>query len=113
MDMQYSIEGEGRDEVGRRYFNIAVTGSQTPITIRADSIVNDPKELFAALTNAGVNVFSRESKTAILTELQSFSADEPSFRVITKLGHSGKQYVLPTQTFGTSRLPTVTVLDHL
>ncbi len=39
---QYSIEGEGRDEVGRRYFKIAVAGSRTPLTIPADSIVNDP-----------------------------------------------------------------------
>jgi putative DNA primase/helicase len=110
---QYSIEGEGRDEVGRRYFKIAVAGSRTPLTIPADSIVDDPSKLFAALTNAGVNFFSRKSKTALLEELQSFSAEKPTFRVITKLGHSGKQYVLPTQMFGTSKLPAETVLDHL
>jgi putative DNA primase/helicase len=113
MDARYSIEGEGCDEVGRRYFKIAVRGSQTPLTIPAESIVRDPSKLFAALTNAGVNVFSRESRTALLEELQSVSADNPSFRVITKVGHAGKQYVLPTQTFGTSKFPTVTVLDHL
>jgi putative DNA primase/helicase len=113
MDTQYLIEGEGRDEVGRRYFKIVVAGSQTPLIIPADSIVNDPNKLFAALTNAGVNFFSRESKTALLTELQAFNADKPSFRVITKIGHSDEQYVLPTQTFGTSEVPTVTVLDHL
>jgi len=110
---RYSIEGEGRDELGRRYFRIAVKGSQTPITIPADCIVTDPSKLFAALSNAGVNLFSTKSKSALLAELQSFSADKPSFRVITKLGHSGRQFVLPTQTFGTSKLPTVVVLDHL
>jgi uncharacterized protein (DUF927 family) len=102
---QYSIEGEGRDEAGRRYFKIAVEGSQTPLIIAADSIVKDSKELFAALT--------RKSKTALLEELQSFSSDKPSFRVVTKVGHSNKQFVLPTQTFGTSSLQAVTVLDHL
>jgi putative DNA primase/helicase len=110
---QYRIEGEGRDEVGRRYFKISIEESETSLAIPVDSIVGDPNRLFAALTNAGVNIFSRESKTALLEEFQGFSADKPSFRVITKLGHSDKQYVLPTQTFGTSRLPTVTVLDRL
>jgi putative DNA primase/helicase len=99
--------------VGRRYFKIAVAGSDVPLTVAADSIVNDPSELFAELTNAGVNFFSRESKNALLAELQSFSADTPTFRVVTKLGYSGKQFVLPTETIGTSKLPTVAVLDGL
>jgi putative DNA primase/helicase len=75
--------------------------------------VADPSKLFAALVNAGVSLFSRDSKNALLTELQSFSLNKPNFRVITKLGHSGKQFVLPNRTFGTSTRPTVTVLDDL
>jgi uncharacterized protein (DUF927 family) len=65
------------------------------------------------LTNAGVNLFSRESKNALLMELQSFSVRVPSFRVITKLGHSRKQFVLPAQTLGTSTRHTIAVLDVL
>jgi putative DNA primase/helicase len=113
-DKQYSVEGEGRDEVGRRYLRIAIEGSSLePLIFATDTILADPGILFAALTNAGVNLFSRESRTALLAELQCFSADKPSFRVITKLGHSRKQFVLPSQTVGTSRLPTVVVLNHL
>jgi putative DNA primase/helicase len=112
-DKLYSIKGEGRDEAGRRYFKITIVGSDVSLTVAADTIVDDASKLFAALTNAGVNFFSRESKNALLTELQSFSANKPSFRVVTKLGHSRNQFVLPNETIGTSKLPTVTVLDQL
>ena len=110
---KYTIVGEGRDEGGRRYFKLSVEGWPEPIITAADTFGTDPSKLIAALTNAGVNLFSRESKNALLMELQSFSVSKPNFRVITKLGHSRKQFVLPTQTFGRSRRPTVTVLDDL
>src|ERR1700691_4606137 len=110
---QYTIDGEGRDERGRRYFKITVEGWPEPIITAADTIGTDPSKLIADLTNAGVNLFSRESKNALLMELQSFSVSKPNFRVITKLGNSRNQFVFPTQNFGRSKRPTVTFLDDL
>ena len=86
---QYTINGEGRDETGRRYFKISVEGWPEPIIIAADSIGTDPSKLIASLTNAGVNLFSRASKTALLEELQSFSVSKPDFRVMNRAGFAG------------------------
>ena len=109
----YNIIGEGYDETGRRYFQIEIDGSE-PLTFAAETILADPSKLFKALANAGVNCFSSKSKAEIINEVQSFSADQPSFRVATKLGSFHKQFVLPDQVYGSSnKLPTVVVLDDL
>jgi hypothetical protein len=107
----YNIIGEGYDETGRRYFQIEIDGSP-PLTFAADTILADPSRLFKALANAGVNCFSSKSKAEIINEVQSFTADQPSFRVATKLGSFHKQFVLPDQVYGSSsKLPTVVVFD--
>jgi putative DNA primase/helicase len=109
---QYNIVGEGYDEAGRRYFQIEIEGSE-PLTFAAETILTDPNRLFRALANAGVNCFSSKSRADIIGEIQSFTADRPSFRVATKLGSFHKQFVLPSKVYGTSKLPTVVVLDDL
>lgn len=68
-ETHYTIDGEGRDEVGRRYLKLSVEGWPEPIITAADTLVTDPSKLIASLTNAGVNLFSRESKNALLGEL--------------------------------------------
>jgi putative DNA primase/helicase len=111
--LQYSIEGEGYDEAGRRYFQIEIEGS-APLRFAADTILAEPGKLFSGLANAGVNCFSSKSRAEIIDEVQSFTADKPSFRVATKLGSFHKQYVLPDKVYGSSsKLPTVVVLDGL
>src|SRR4051812_28018217 len=110
---QYVIEGEGRDEAGRRYFQISVEGSE-PLTFAADTILAEPGELFSGLANAGVNCFSTKSRAEIIESIQSYTADEPTFRVATKIGSFRKQFVLPGQVYGTSgKHPTLVVLDRL
>jgi uncharacterized protein (DUF927 family) len=110
---QHRIVGEGYDERSRRYFQLEIEGSK-PLTFAADTILLEPGKLFKALANAGVNCFSSKSKAEIINEVQSFSADKPSFRVATKLGSFHKQFVLPDKVFrSSSKLPTVVVLDGL
>src|SRR4051812_35562878 len=111
MDAQYHIEGEGRDERGGRYFRIALPDSA--ITISAEKVVSEPGRLHAALTNAGINCISSESKRAVINILQSFNGDEASFRVATKIGHFHNQFVFPNRVIGMSAPQTVAVLDHL
>src|ERR1700730_8432979 len=111
--LQYNIAGEGYDEAGRRYFQIGIEGS-APLRFAADTILAESGKLFSGLVNAGVNCFSAASKTEIINEFQSFTAEKPSFRVATKLGTFHKQYVLPDKVYGSSsKLPTVVVLDGL
>src|SRR2546423_1667491 len=111
--MNFHIEGEGRDEADRRYFQIRIEGSE-PLTFAADTILAEPGELFRGLANAGVNCFSSKSKTEIIEAVQAFAADQPSFRVAIKIGSFHKQFVLPDKVFGTGgKRPTVVVLDGL
>jgi putative DNA primase/helicase len=111
MDQQYYIDGEGRDETGARYFRIVLPDSA--ITVSAKTVVSEPSDIYAALTNAGVNCISAEGKRAVIQALQSFQTSEATFRVATKIGHFHKQFVLPGQVIGPATLPTVSVLDGL
>jgi len=111
--LPYNIAGEGYDETGRRYFQIEIGGS-APLRFAADTLLAESGELFKALANAGVNCFSSKSRADIINAFQSFTADNPSFHVATKLGSFHKQYVLPDKVYGSSsKLPTVVVLDGL
>jgi len=111
MDAQYYIDGEGRDELGSRYFRIALP--ESAITVSATIVVSEPGQIFATLTNAGINCISIDSKKAIIEALQSFHGDEASFRVATKIGHFHNQFVFPSRVIGLSTLQAVPVLDHL
>jgi putative DNA primase/helicase len=111
VDVSYHIDGEGRDETGARYFRIALP--ESAITVSAKTVVSEPGHVFAALTNAGINCISSESKKAVIDALQSFGGDQDDFRVATKIGYCDKQFVLPKHAIGPSPLPTVLVLDHL
>src|ERR1700733_183901 len=111
MDALIHIDGEGRDELGGRYFRIAL--SDTVITVSAKTVVSDPGQLYTALTNAGVNCISPASKKVIIDQFQSFQEDEPSFRVASKIGHFHWQFVLPGRIIRMSVPRTVAVLDGL
>jgi hypothetical protein len=53
-----TIEGEGRDEWGHRFFKFAVRGSDRNIApFSAKEIMDKPNALFGELTNAGANIF--------------------------------------------------------
>jgi putative DNA primase/helicase len=110
MDAPY-IDGEGRDDLGARYFRIALPNAA--ITVSAKTVVSEQTQIFTALTNAGTNCFSAESKRAIIEQLQSFCDSEPSFRVATKVGHFHNQFVMPERVIGMSVPQTVAVLDDL
>ena len=111
MDVEYYIDGEGRDELDRRYFRIAIAGSA--ITVPVDTAISEPANLYKALTNAGINCISAESKKAVIDFLQSFCSDEDSFRVATKIGHFHRQFIFPNRVVGRPMPQTVPVLDDL
>jgi len=111
MDFEYYIDGEGRDEMGRRYFSVTLPESK--ITVSLNTIIEEPARLHKALTNAGMNCISPESKRAVINQFQEFRADEPDFRVATKVGHFRNQFVLPGRVIGMSAPRTVAVLDGL
>jgi hypothetical protein len=59
------IKGEGLDEFGKRYFKFSVRNSDKDIPpIAAEQLWNNPAMLWAALTNAGWNGFTRPFRKA-------------------------------------------------
>ena len=70
-----------------------------------EKLVNDPKSLFAALTNAGWNAFTPAARNELLQKLQKRKPAEPSFRVVTRLGWSSGAYVFPDAIIGEPRKP--------
>jgi putative DNA primase/helicase len=102
-----TILGEGHDEWGQRYFRFAIARSGVNIPpFSAARIVQDPKPLFAALTNAGANLFTHKAKNELLAQLQSRQPEPDTFQVVTKLGWSGTTaYVSPHEVVGQAELP--------
>jgi hypothetical protein len=81
---QVVIVGEGRDEFNKRYLKFAVRGSSVNIPpISVEILVSDPKTLFAALSNAGWNAFTRKVRDELLEKLQQRKPTDPSFKVVT------------------------------
>ena len=110
----YNIE-DGKDEAGRRYFRVTRPGSdQRPILFSADDIAKEPTKIFATFVAAGHNLFTHPAKAELLTELQEHQSGEPTFRVATKLGHSRKRFVLPSEVIGKKfKRPLFADLNHL
>jgi hypothetical protein len=47
--MEYTIDGEGRDELGRRYFRIDLPEAE-PIVVAARKAVAEPTDLYESLS---------------------------------------------------------------
>jgi hypothetical protein len=98
------IEGEGRDEWGRRYLKFSVRGSKVDIPpFAVDKLILDPKPLFAALANAGWNAFTVRARNELLEKLQQKQWEPPSFSVATRMGWNSGAYVLPDGVVGRPR----------
>src|SRR5580700_3278501 len=103
---QVVIVGEGRDEFNKRYLKFAVRGSDVNIPpISVENLVNDPKALFAALSNAGWNAFTRKVRDELLEKLQQRKPSDPSFKVVTRLGWNSGAYVFPGKIIGKPTKP--------
>ena len=80
------VKGEGRDEWEHRYFKLRVKGSQMDLPpFSMHHISSDPDILYEALSNAGLNVFTRKAKSAVLELLQAQQHAAPTFKVATRL----------------------------
>src|SRR5260370_15688153 len=79
------IKGEGRDEWGTRYFKLTVKGSELDLPpFSMHQIGSDPDPLYGALSNAGLNVFTRKAKNAVLELLQAQQHTPSTFKVATR-----------------------------
>ncbi len=109
------IVGEGRDEFNKRYLKFSVRGSQVNVSpFSVEKLVNDPKPLFAALSNAGWNAFTSQVRSELLKKLQKRKPADRSFKVVTRLGWNGGAYVFPDKIVGkptTSLEPNFSDLD--
>jgi putative DNA primase/helicase len=110
-----TIKGEGRDEVGNRYFQFSISGSDVSIPpVAVAQIISDPQQLFVKLANAGVNLFTPEFKNGLLKQLQDRKPEPEKFKVATQLGWKGRRaYVLPERVIGRTTLPVEPVFNGL
>jgi putative DNA primase/helicase len=95
------VKGEGRDEWGNRYFKLTVSGSGMDLPpFSMHQISSEPDALYKALSNAGLNVFTRKAKNAVLEILQGQQHAPSSFKVATRLGWNSGAFVLPSKIIG-------------
>ena len=95
------VKGEGRDEWGNRYFKLAVKGSEIDLPpFSMHQISSDPDALYKALSNAGLNVFTRNAKNAVLELLQAQQHTPSTFKVATRLGWNSGAIVRPDEIVG-------------
>jgi putative DNA primase/helicase len=110
------IKGEGRDEWGNRYFKLAVSGSEIDLPpFSMGEISSNPEGLYSALSNAGLNVFTRKVKNKLLELLQARKQVPPTFKVATRLGWNSGAIVRPDEIVGSPRPSLETEfgdLDH-
>jgi putative DNA primase/helicase len=98
------IKGEGRDEWGNRYFKLAVKGSELDLPpFSMHQISSDPDALYKALSNAGLNIFTRKAKNAVLELLQAQRHTPSTFKVATRLGWNSGAVVRPDEIVGTPK----------
>jgi putative DNA primase/helicase len=95
------VKGEGLDEWGNRYFKLGVKGSQMDLPpFSMHHISSDPDILYKALSNAGLNVFTRKAKNAVLELLQAQQQALSKFKVATRLGWNSGAIVRPDEIVG-------------
>ena len=95
------IVGEGRDEWNNRYLKFAVRGSERDIPpFSVKELTTDPRPLFAELGNAGWNAFTSKARNDFLGKLQNRKPQQPTFKVVTRLGWNSGAFVLPNEVIG-------------
>jgi Domain of unknown function (DUF927) len=106
--------GEGRDEWGNRFFKLAVRGADDDLPpFSMEQITSNPDSLYKALTNAGVNLFTRKAKTGVLELLQDHKRVPSTFKVATRLGWNSGAIVRPDEIVGSARPPLETEFGNL
>ena len=111
---QISIMGEGRDEWGNRFFKLAVRGADDDLPpFSMEQITSNPDSLYKALTNAGVNLFTRKAKTGVLELLQDHKRVPSTFKVATRLVWNSGAIVRPDEIVGSARPPLETEFGNL
>ena len=107
-----TVLGEGKDEVGHRYIKLAVNGDGSIPPFRISDI-NERGSVFQVLNDHGANILTSKSRSALLKKLENRKTTSSSFKVVTKMGWSGSSYVLPDESFGTSKKTIEKMFDGL
>jgi len=109
-----TIEGEGHDEWGHRFFKFAVRGSDRNIApFSTKEIMDKPNGLFGELTNAGANIFQQAARTNFLRRLDGLQSQSDKFKVVTRLGWNSGAFVLPNEIVGQPSTPLEPSFRHL
>ena len=96
-----TIEGEGRDEWGHRFFKFAIRGSDRNVApFSAKEIMDKPNALFGELANAGANIFQQTARNKFLRRLDGLQPQSDKFRVVTRLGWNSGAFILPNKIVG-------------
>src|SRR4051812_31387845 len=100
-----TVIAEGKDEWGRRYLLLGKNGEAIkgvpPICV--GRLHSNLADVYADLANVGINLFTASAKRDFTDALQKWGHQKSTFRVATKLGWSGSDYVLPNVTIGNAK----------
>jgi putative DNA primase/helicase len=108
------ILGEGHDEWQHRYFKFGVHGSDANIPpFSAKEILDSPNAVFAALTDAGANIFQKSSRNNLLRQLDKLRSQPAKFKVVSRLGWNSGAFVLPGKIIGHPKVPLQPAFRHL
>ena len=109
-----TIEGEGHDEWGHRFFKFAVRGSDRNLApFSAKEIMDKPNALFGELTNAGANVFQQAARNNFLRRLDEHQTQSDKFKVVTRLGWNSGAFILPNEIVGQPSTTLESSFRHL
>ena len=101
-----SVIAEGVDEWGRRYFRFGVGGKPIPNfppVLVSRLIGNKKNEVLGDLANAGFGLFTPTAQRAFIKSVQEWGTKDPSFKVATRIGWHGGNYVLPDVIIGPNK----------
>jgi putative DNA primase/helicase len=108
------VKGEGRDEWGNRYFKLAMKGSNVNLPpFSMEQIGSDPDGLYNALSNAGLNIFTSKTKSAVLKLLEVQENTPSTFKVVTRLGWNSGAIARPDGIVGSPKRQLETQFGHL
>ena len=95
-----TINGEGHDEFGNRYFRVAVNNNRRQLLIRADRLGREAQAVFSELNNAGWNGYTTTTKNAVLKLFETSPSMKSHFEVATRIGWIQTAYILPYKIIG-------------
>jgi putative DNA primase/helicase len=109
------IRGYGVGEIGERFVVLRIKDGKERHSglFRIDNLLGSKNELVGKLNRLGAHLVKQAAMTEFLNRLQAEPPRRASFKVATKLGWDGKQFVLPSGVIAVHEEPIKFALDEI